>query len=87
MGVREMAFGLGVINMKSSKSIELQYGNLWLPSRLNSKIKFPNQLKSQTNKFHFKVCFVIYLHGYFFMCDCSFVHGTMPNSSQRKKKF
>jgi hypothetical protein len=33
MGVKEMAFGIGVINMKGSEPPEMHYTNLWLPSR------------------------------------------------------
>lgn len=33
MGVKEMAFGFGLINMKGSGPPELLYTNLWLPSR------------------------------------------------------
>lgn len=51
MGVREMAFGLGVINMKSSKSMKLQYGNLWLPSRLAYYIRFQPFLEKSVKNF------------------------------------
>jgi hypothetical protein len=36
MGVKEMAFGIGVVNMKGSEPPEMHYTNLWLPSRFAS---------------------------------------------------
>jgi hypothetical protein len=33
MGVKEMAFGLGVIKMKGTEPPQMFYTNIWLPSR------------------------------------------------------
>ncbi len=59
MGVREMAFGLGMINMKGSDPPEMYYTNLWLPSRwLTFEERFKFSLKKwQTNKKDRNLCY------------------------------